>query len=96
MSCYFIAQIDIEDADEYARYLDRYDQVFNRYAGRVLAVDDDVTVLEGEWPYGRSVVIEFPSEKDLLAWYQSPEYQAIATHRRSASIANIVSVKGRH
>jgi uncharacterized protein (DUF1330 family) len=95
MSSYFIAQINIRDADEYARYLDGYDDIFARYNGTVLAVDDEVKILEGEWPYGRTVVIRFPSEKELLAWYESPEYQAQAQHRRNASLSNIVLVKGR-
>lgn len=95
MAAYFIAQIDVHDLDEYQRYLDGYDEVFNRYKGKVLAVDDDVSVLEGEWPHRRTVVICFPSRRDLLSWYESPEYQTLAEHRRHASEANIALVQGR-
>ncbi|MCP4205436.1 MAG: DUF1330 domain-containing protein [Shimia sp.] len=95
MSAYFIAQIGIRDPEEYQSYLNGYDEVFARYKGKVIAVDDKVTVLEGEWSYGRTVIIRFPSRGDLLAWYESPEYQTIAQHRRNASVANIVAVKGR-
>jgi uncharacterized protein (DUF1330 family) len=95
LSSYFIAQINIHDANEYERYLEGYDEIFARYNGKVVAVDDNVKLLEGEWPYGRTVVIRFPSSEELLAWYESPEYQALAKHRRKASMANIVLVKGR-
>lgn len=95
MSSYFIAQINIHDPEEYARYLEGYDEIFAKYNGTVVAVDDDVKLLEGEWPYGRTVVIRFPSSEELMAWYESPEYQALAKHRRKASTANIVLVKGR-
>lgn len=95
MSTYFIAQINIENENEYQRYLDGYDQIFDRFNGTVVAVDDSVKVLEGRWPFGRTVVIRFPSEEDLLAWYKSAEYQALVQHRRNASEANIVLVKGR-
>ncbi len=95
MAAYFIAQITIRDDEEYQKYLDGFDEVFSRFNGKVVAVDDDVRILEGEWPHGRTVVIRFPGEKELLAWYDSAEYQRIARHRRNASEANIVLVKGR-
>jgi uncharacterized protein (DUF1330 family) len=95
MSSYFIAQINIHGAEEYKKYLAGYDEIFNRFNGKVLAVDDNVKVLEGDWPYGRTVVIRFPSDKELMAWYESPEYQALAKHRQNASAANIVLVNGR-
>ena len=95
MAAYFIAQIDIQDLEQYQKYLAGYDEVFGRYRGEVLAVDDDVAVLEGEWPYGRTVIIRFPTRSDLLAWYESPEYSAIAQYRKKASTGNIVVVRGR-
>ena len=49
MSCYFVAQIEIHDPDEYDRYLAGYDNVFARYRGEGLAVDDGVERLEGHW-----------------------------------------------
>ena len=95
MPAYFIAQINISDFDEYQEYLDAYDEVFDRFQGRVLAVDDEVVTLEGEWPAARTVMIQFPSRSDLLDWYESPEYQSIAQYRRNASDGNIVIVQGR-
>jgi uncharacterized protein (DUF1330 family) len=95
MPSYFIAQITINDPVGYQRYLDGFDEVFSRYGGRALAVDDAAEVLEGEWPFARTVVIEFGSAEQLLSWYRSEEYQRIAAHRRSAAHANIVLVHGR-
>jgi len=95
MSCCFIAQIDIHDEAEYARYLAGYDEVFGRHEGEVIAVDDDVAVLEGDWPFSRTVVIRFPDRAALDRWYRSAEYQRLAAHRRAASTANIVAVQGR-
>ena len=95
MSCYFVAQIDIRDPEGYARYLDGFDEVFERYRGTVLAVDDEVSVLEGAWPGTRTVVIEFPDRAELDRWYRSPEYQRLAAYRWAAATANIVAVGGR-
>ncbi len=95
MSCYFVAQIDIRDPEGYGRYLDGFDEVFERYRGTVLAVDDEASVLEGAWPGARTVIIEFPDRAELDRWYRSPEYQRLAVHRRAAAAANIVAVEGR-
>lgn len=95
MACYFIAQINIKDPKGYQKYLDGYDDVFNRYKGTVVAVDDDVTVLEGKWPFRRTLIIRFPDEAEARRWYDSAEYQAIMKHRRRASHANMILVEGR-
>lgn len=95
MSCYFVAQIDIHDPAEYAKYLAGFDEVFDKSGGKVVAVDERVSHLEGEWPFGRTVIIRFPDVAHARRWYDSPEYQALAEHRRNASRANIVLVEGR-
>ena len=95
MTAYFVAQINIFDHENYNRYLDGYNEVFDRYKGQVIAVDDAPVELEGQWEYKRTVIIKFPTEDDLLNWYQSPEYQELARYRRKASDANIIMVHGR-
>lgn len=95
VSCYFLAQIEIHDPGRYDEYLAGSDEVFERFQGQVLAVDDQVTVLEGEWPCSRTVLIRFPDRRELDAWYRSEEYQRLARHRRAAATASIVAVEGR-
>ena len=95
MTAYFVAQIRIDDPAEYQGYLDACDEVFARFNGEYLAVDAAPTVLEGAWPYTRSVLIRFPSEADLLAWYKSPEYQAIVVHRLGGARCDSIIVHGK-
>lgn len=95
MTAYFVAQINIFDQEKYNQYLAGYNEIFDQYKGQVIAVDDDATTLEGEWTYKRTVIIKFPTEDDLQAWYRSPEYQELARYRREASEANIIMVHGR-
>jgi uncharacterized protein (DUF1330 family) len=95
VSSYFIAQIKIHDPDEYGKYLGGFDEVFARYNGEVIAVDDSPAVLEGEWSYTRVVVIRFPDEDEARRWYDSAEYQSLAQHRFSAASADILLAKGR-
>ena len=95
MNHYFVAQITIDDPDEYQTYLDGFDKIFAQYQGTVIAADDQPTVLEGKWTRTRIVIIRFPSEAELNRWYHSPEYQVLARHRRKASRADILCVRGR-
>ncbi len=95
MSCYFIAQISIHDERQYRQYEDGFDDIFAKYDGKVLLVDDSPTVLEGTWPHSRVVLIRFPDEREARRWYDSDEYQMLAMHRRRASQADIILAKGR-
>ena len=94
MNCYFVAQIQIKDKEEYQKYLDGVDEVFRKFNGKYLAVDGDPEVLEGNWSYSRIAIIQFPDELELKRWYQSPEYQAIARYRLSAAKCDTLLVKG--
>ena len=69
--------------------------MFDKYNGKVIAVEDNPRILEGNWPAGRTVVIKFPSESELRKWYDSNEYQTLAKRRKEASIGNIAIITGR-
>ena len=94
MTVYFLAQIRIHDEAEYSEYLATCDEVFARFNGTYLAVDGSPTVLEGTWAYTRTVLISFPNEADLLAWYRSPEYQQILAHRLAGAHCDTVVLSG--
>jgi uncharacterized protein (DUF1330 family) len=93
MSVFIVAQINIEDRAEYSEYESGFVEIFSKYAGRLLSVDEDPQVLEGSWPHTRTVLIEFPSRDEAMAWYESEEYQALAKHRIASSKGNIVLIK---
>ncbi len=95
MSSYFIALIDIHDPLGYEQYLAGFDEVFSKYNGKVIAVEDNPRILEGNWPTGRTVVIKFPNDSELRKWYDSNEYQSLAKRRKEASIATIAIITGR-
>ena len=93
MAVYIVAQISIHDRAEYQQYEAGFFEVFARYTGELLAVSENPTVVEGEWPYTRTVLLRFPSAEEARRWYDSPEYQRIAQHRFRASKANAVLVE---
>ncbi len=94
MNYYFIALIRINDPIEYKKYLDKTGEVFKKYNGKYIVLDDDPIILEGTWDYTRTVIIEFGSKNDFDNWYNSPEYQEILKYRLNASTSNAVLVKG--
>lgn len=94
MSTYFVAQINIHDRERYAKYGDGFMDIFSKYNGKLLAVDEDPEIMEGGWEFTRTVLLEFPSEAEAKAWYNSEAYQELAQHRFAASDANIALIKG--
>ena len=93
MSVYIIARFKIHNRSEYDTYSAGFSEIFNKFDGKMLSVDEDPMVLAGEWDDTRSVIIEFPSKDSALAWMTSDEYQAIAKHRDAGSTANSILVK---
>lgn len=94
MSYYFIAQIKIHDETEYQMYIDKSEEIFMKYNGEYLSVDNAPEILEGKWPYTRSVLIKFKSKNDFKKWYQSDEYGEILRHRLNAAICDSILSKG--
>ena len=93
MTVYIIARFKIHDRAGYNRYDENFMEVFEPFGGTMLSVDEEPVVLQGEFDFTRSVLIEFPSPENAMAWMSSPEYQDIAKHRLEASVGNAIMVK---
>src|SRR5437764_311990 len=59
MTVYVVALLNIADRAGYQTYTDGFMDIFSKYAGQVLAVDESPRVIEGEWPHSRTVLISF-------------------------------------
>jgi uncharacterized protein (DUF1330 family) len=94
MDYYFAANIRIQNPDHYQKYLEKADEVFEKYKGVYLAVDETPQVLEGKWNYSKSVLIRFPSKEDFEKWYYSDEYQEILKFRLDASESDSILIRG--
>ena len=92
MSVYFMASIRMRESLEYQKYLDRSEEIFDRYKGSYLAVDKQPEVLEGEWKYSRAVLIRFDSNEDFEAWYRSDDYQEILKYRCAAADCDTILI----
>ncbi len=94
MTVYCIGLINISDRARYAPYEQGFMEIFHRYGGTLLAVDEKPVVQEGDWPHTRTVLASFPDAAAFDAWFGSAEYQALAKHRKAASLGSIVLIKG--
>lgn len=94
MAVYIVARITINDRERYARYEAGFLEIFAAHTGRLLAVDDNPEVLEGEWACTRTVIAEFPDREAALAWYRSDDYQSLVEHRFAASDGEIALLAG--
>ena len=94
MTHFFVAQIRINDPVEYGKYLDKFDDIFSKYKGEYLAIDESPTLLEGNWDYTKSVLIKFNNKKDFEDWYYSEDYQKILKHRLNSSRCDTILLEG--
>lgn len=61
---------------------------------RVLAVDPQPHVLEGEWHGDKTVMLEFESVEAAHAWYESAVYEQAKLLRHAAAASNAVIISG--
>ena len=93
MTVYIISRLTIHDRTEYDKYESQFEEVFVKFDGKLLSVDEEPIVLGGEWDATRSVLIEFPSKVAALAWMQSDDYQRISKYRNAGSTLSSILVK---
>jgi uncharacterized protein (DUF1330 family) len=94
MTVYVLAELTIKDRATYGKYQAHFMEVFKPFGGTVLAVDDAVKTIEGDWPHTRAVLASFPDEAAFRAWWDSPGYREIVKDRWAASEGSIVLVQG--
>ena len=90
---YWVAQVDVKDADGYGAYIRANAAAFGKYGAKFIIRGGDKQVVEGT-SRARVVVIEFADRATALACYHSPEYQAAKALRDPVSVADVVIVDG--
>ena len=89
---HFIAHLTVKDRGLYRDYVKGFFPLLAEHGGRVLTYDDEVLVLEGDREGGRTVLIEFDSEKQLLDWWNSDAYRELAAIRQASCTTHSVIV----
>ena len=91
---YVIFTEDIKDPDRMRAYERASTAPLVQSGARVLAADQGLQVLEGEWHGQRTVLLEFESPDAARAWYESDAYQQVIGLRHAAAETNAVIVTG--
>jgi uncharacterized protein (DUF1330 family) len=91
---YIVAEIEVTNPDDYEEYRRQVPATIAAHGGRYLVRAGAAQLLEGTGGPGRMVVLEFDSQEKALAWYNSPEYQAILPHRLRNTTGRLVCVEG--
>jgi uncharacterized protein (DUF1330 family) len=90
---YWIARVDVRDAERYKDYISTAKPAFERFGANFVARGGTAHALEGQGR-ARNVIIEFPSMQHALDCYNSPEYQAAAAIRQTVADGEIIIVEG--
>ena len=94
MKAYVIALETIHDQAMFSEYAKGVAATLAPFEGRFVARGGRFTVLEGEWPNQRTVIIEFPSREAAEGWYKSAAYEKIIGLRHDSSRGNLVILDG--
>ncbi len=85
MSAYVIAHVNVSNPQGYPDYACQVPASLEPFGGEFLVRGGETTVVEGDMPHGRHVVIRFPDRASAEAWYNSADYQRILAIRRANS-----------
>lgn len=89
MKAYMITFVRFQDYEAYQReYIIAAHAILVSHGGRAIAVADEKKVIEGTFPEGRIVIVEFPSMKQAEAFYNDPDYLPFKTIRQKYSKAD--------
>jgi uncharacterized protein (DUF1330 family) len=91
---YFVIHVAVHDPDAMKPYQAKVEDTFVRHGGKRIVMGGAVDVLEGTIPRGKIVIVQFPSLQHAHAWHDSPEYQAILSHRVAAAVSQAYLVEG--
>ena len=94
MSAYLIVRLKITDEDKIARYREVTPPILEKYKGKFIAKDSNVTTLEGKKEFRRVVIIEFPSMVEAKSFYHSIEYQEAIKVREGGADVEFIAVDG--
>jgi uncharacterized protein (DUF1330 family) len=75
---YYIAEIDVHNADGYMNdYAPKAQAVIRKSGGRILAASNSPRSIEGQPPKGRVVVQQWDSIEQIMAYRNSEEFKQV-------------------
>jgi uncharacterized protein (DUF1330 family) len=90
---YWIAQVEVRDADSYKAYVAALPDIMRKFGGRYVTRGGRTEVVEGK-SRSRVVILEFPSYQAAMECYRSPEYAKALALRQAAADADLIVIEG--
>jgi uncharacterized protein (DUF1330 family) len=84
---------EIRDQAAFDEYASKVKPLIESYGGRYIAIEREHETTAGEWPFVRTVLVEFPTLGRLKEWYRSAEYQALIPIRERGIDINFVILR---
>ncbi len=94
MAAYVIVDVEIYDIEAFLHYQKQLAPLLEQAGARYLARGGEFRVYAGDYEPGRLIVLEFPSLREMDAFYESEAYQQLITLREASSECRILAVEG--
>ena len=94
MSAYMVIHNTVTDSEKMQQYVPKAIETLTAHGAEILVVSDEGTVLEGDPPFPRTIILKFSSSEAAKLWYDSPEYREALPLRLQASQGFLVLVDG--
>jgi len=93
MAAYLVGHITVNDDGLWQKYVTGVQESLAPFVSRIIFRGQLVEILAGEHGHNLVVVIEFPDQSTLDAWYGSEKYQSLIPLRDKAADVVITSYK---
>jgi uncharacterized protein (DUF1330 family) len=90
---YWVARVDVDNAEAYERYRALNGKAFAKYGARFVVRGPAGKVVKGA-ARKHNVVIEFDSYEKALSCYESAEYQEAMSYLKEVGPTDLVIVEG--
>ncbi len=94
MSTYLIANIRVNDSEQYQNYVANVPALIAKHGGRYCVRGGEAQVLEGPWTPDRLIVLEFTDRETALAFYNDPDYSPFRELRQTVTESSVLLVDG--
>ena len=90
---YWIANVDVRNADGYKDYVAMLPDIMRKHGGRYVTRGGKAETVEGK-ARSRIVVLEFPSYEAAMTCYRSPEYAKAISVRQANAECDLIVIEG--
>ncbi len=85
MAAYLVGQVTVKDPELWKQYVAGVARSLEPFGAEVVFRGELGSVLAGQLPHDRAVVVRFADHDALLAWFRSPAYQGLVPLRERAA-----------